>query len=210
MRGNELIYVGDPMCSWCWGISEVIEQLRVEYRDVMGFRMVLGGLRPGETEPMDVRMAEFLARHWRKVEKTTGQPFNHDLLASRTFVYDTEPPSRAVRVADALHPGMAFPFFQAIQEAFYVRNADTNLLQTYLALCPRFGFDLEAFEAMYNSSGMLAATQEDFRLSTSLGIRSFPTVLVRMENECHMIAMGYSTFEDLKQEIDYLLAAERI
>jgi putative protein-disulfide isomerase len=210
MLGNELIYLGDPMCSWCWGISEVIGQLRAEYRGQMGFRLVLGGLRPGETEPMCKQLAHFLGRHWLDVARVTGQPFNHDILDSRSFVYDTEPPSRAVRAADALDPGLAFPFFQAIQEAFYVHNADTNLLSTYLTLCTRFGLDQAAFEACYNSSEMLAATQEDFRLSTTLGVRSFPSVLVRIETEYHMIAMGYSPFQDLKREIDLLLVAERI
>ena len=207
MRGNELIYVGDPMCSWCWGISEVIEELRQQYAGVMGFRMVLGGLRPGETEPMDDCLARLLAQRWQEVAHVTGQPFNHALLASRTFVYDTEPPSRAVRVADALQPGLAFPFFQAVQEAFYVRNADTNLAATYLDLCPAFGLDRGEFEALYHSGAMLAATQEDFRLSTMLGVRSFPSVLVRVGEECHLVAMGYSPLVELQLEIETLLAA---
>lgn len=198
------------MCSWCWGISDVIEQLRMAYREAMGFRMILGGLRPGETEPMDDSLARMLATRWKEVAQATGKPFNHALLASRTFVYDTEPPSRAVKTADAMQPGLAFPFFQAVQEAFYVRNADTNLLATYLELCPAFGLDPEAFEAFFKSGAMLAAAQEDFRLSTSLGLRTFPSVIVRIESECHLVSMGYSPFADLKREIDLLLAHERI
>jgi len=41
-----LWYFADPMCSWCWGFSPVIETLRDEYRERMKTALVLGGLRP--------------------------------------------------------------------------------------------------------------------------------------------------------------------
>ncbi len=27
----EFIYVGDPMCSWCWGFSPALEQMGTRY-----------------------------------------------------------------------------------------------------------------------------------------------------------------------------------
>ncbi|MFQ5523922.1 MAG: DsbA family protein, partial [Acidimicrobiia bacterium] len=40
---TKLIYVGDPMCSWCWGFAPEIEDLADEYP----VEVVVGGLRPG-------------------------------------------------------------------------------------------------------------------------------------------------------------------
>ena len=198
------------MCSWCWGISEVIEQLRNRYQSQMRFKLVLGGLRPGETEPLNDNQVAFLDNRWREVAAATGQPFNHSILQNRSFVYDTEPPSRAVRTADALQPGIAFPFFQAIQEAFYVHNKDTNNWQTYVDLCPQFGIQTSEFLPMYLSGGMFAATQEDFRLAVRLGVTSFPSVLMRIGKEYDQISMGYASFQDLCHEIDLLLPAKAI
>ncbi len=42
---KELIFVLDPMCSWCWGFAPVIEQLRETQADNYNFSLVMGGLR---------------------------------------------------------------------------------------------------------------------------------------------------------------------
>ena len=43
---TEIIYVGDPMCSWCWGISPQLNALeRYGKQQGIPFRLVLGGLR---------------------------------------------------------------------------------------------------------------------------------------------------------------------
>ena len=45
---EEIIYVGDPMCSWCWGISPALNRLQVAARrDGIPYRIIMGGLRPG-------------------------------------------------------------------------------------------------------------------------------------------------------------------
>ncbi len=41
----ELIYVGDPMCSWCWGIAPQLDTLVRTHPDIP-LRIVVGGLRP--------------------------------------------------------------------------------------------------------------------------------------------------------------------
>jgi len=42
---KELIFIIDPMCSWCWGFHPVIEELRQKYTDTYKFSLVVGGLR---------------------------------------------------------------------------------------------------------------------------------------------------------------------
>ena len=57
---NEIIYIGDPMCSWCWGISPALIQLRNHFAKDMAFRIVVGGLRPGGGDPWNDQMKEFI------------------------------------------------------------------------------------------------------------------------------------------------------
>jgi putative protein-disulfide isomerase len=52
MDGLHFVYFADPMCSWCYGFAPVMRQLRQRYGDVAQVRPVMGGLRPGTTEPM--------------------------------------------------------------------------------------------------------------------------------------------------------------
>ena len=46
------VYVGDPMCSWCWGFAPALEQLERRYG--LPLKVVMGGLRTGpQAELMD-------------------------------------------------------------------------------------------------------------------------------------------------------------
>ena len=52
MRQPHLVYFADPMCSWCWGFAPVINAIRGRYGERLPVRLIVGGLRPGTTEPM--------------------------------------------------------------------------------------------------------------------------------------------------------------
>ena len=91
-----LWYFADPMCSWCWGFAPVISAIKEAYADRLKGALVLCGLRPGTTEPMTAALREEILHHWHEVHRRTGQPFIFDDAMPAGFVYDTEPPSRAV------------------------------------------------------------------------------------------------------------------
>ncbi|HUJ74784.1 MAG TPA: hypothetical protein VL359_07990, partial [bacterium] len=73
-----LYYFGDPMCSWCWGFRPVLEQVDREYPELRRVT-VLGGLRGGSAGPMSDELARMIQGAWRRIEETTGQPFDHGL-----------------------------------------------------------------------------------------------------------------------------------
>ncbi|MEO1653156.1 MAG: DsbA family protein, partial [Bacteroidota bacterium] len=137
MKSTELIYVGDPMCSWCWGAALEITQLKTHYSEEFDFRLLLGGLRPGTTHPWKASQRQYLRKHWEEIAHMTGQPFRFDILAEEGFIYDTEIPSRAVYVCRLIAPDKEFSFFKAVQFAFYAQNKDTNQLETYLDICKK-------------------------------------------------------------------------
>jgi putative protein-disulfide isomerase len=100
MTSMDLIYVADPMCSWCYGFAKPMEALLAEPGVARPLRLalVMGGLRPYTTEPLPAHQAEEIFEHWRHVHEATGQPFApapHTALHREGFVYDTEPASRA-------------------------------------------------------------------------------------------------------------------
>jgi hypothetical protein len=73
-----LWYFADPMCSWCWGFAPVIEQVREAFHERTKIALVLGGLRPGTTEPMSPQAREDILHHWRQVHELSGQDFRFD------------------------------------------------------------------------------------------------------------------------------------
>lgn len=47
-----LVYVGDPMCSWCYGFGQELSKALAQ-RLEMRLDIVTGGLRAGGTEVLD-------------------------------------------------------------------------------------------------------------------------------------------------------------
>ena len=205
-KQKELIYFGDPMCSWCYGFAPELKALRDHYTEEVDFKMVMGGLRPYEQEAMDQKMKGFLREHWDHVFEASGQPFSYDLLEPDTsFVYNTEPACRAVVTMLHLKPEVALEFYDAIQKVFYAENKDTNELQTFVDLLPEFGVDAAAFKAFYEGEQGQNATKHNFQTAAQFGIRGFPSVVLRIDEQYYMVSNGYAKKEALIGNVERAL-----
>ncbi len=199
-----LIYVGDPMCSWCYGIANELEDLYASLGDKVDYELVLGGLRPYNTETM-ADLGDFLKHHWEDVEKASGQAFSYEILQKTDFVYDTEPPSRAVYIVRKEHPEKALAFFKAIQKAFYLENQDTHDVNTYLSILQKMDLKIEDFESKFNSQESKKAVKQDFRRAGTLGVSSFPSIILRAGGMTTPIAVGFSTKDNMEERINKVL-----
>lgn len=200
----KLIYVGDPMCSWCYGIAPELKELSENMDKGIELQLIMGGLRPYNTETMR-ELGDFLSHHWEEVAQRSGQKFDYSILKDHSFVYDTEPPSRAVLVARQLMPEQEFAFFKAVQTAFYQHNKHTGKLETYLALATTFGMDTKAFKAAYESDALKQAVRKDFDAAAHLGARSFPTIILQKGEEYFLIARGYAKAEVMLQRVQKVM-----
>ncbi len=194
---ERLTYIGDPMCSWCYGFAPEIARVRDAFAGRIAVDVVTGGLRPHTREPMDERMRDFLRRHWHEVATRTGQPFDESQLARKGFVYDTEPACRAVVTARRLAPGRELGFFAAVQHAFYACGADMADPATYRHLAAAQGLDPDGFGKEFGSRAAAAATEDDFARTRALGVSGFPTLLVRAGDRHAVLCVGYARADDL-------------
>lgn len=201
-KNDALIYIGDTMCSWCHGISPELDQLKKDHPE-MDFRLIMGGLRPYNTEKA-IDMADFLKSHWVEIEARTGQPFSHDILKNPDFVYDTEPASRAVVVARMMNPAVEYEFFKAVQMAFYRDNLDTNKLATYLPIAKAFDLNEGEFTRLFESTEAKEKTNADFQLSQQMGIKGFPSIVLKKDGKFNLIANGYQKAENINKIINSL------
>lgn len=93
---HELIFVIDPMCSWCWGFHPVIETLREKHAKQYTFSLVVGGLRTTGQMVWNEQSKTYLKQNWDAVAKRTGQPFSPKLLHKAIFDYNTYPACKAI------------------------------------------------------------------------------------------------------------------
>ncbi len=200
---KQLIYVGDPMCSWCWGFAPVKRRIEEQCEGRAEVSLVVGGLRPFTTEPQDDQRKAFLREHWQEIGDKTGQPFAFHLLDRDDFVYDTELASRAAVVVRHLDgQAKALDFFSELQRAFYADNADVTEAATLTALARDFGVDGDAFAERLETEEMRQATIEDFQLARSLGVTGFPTVVVKDDQGYAYLTVGYQPYEQLGSLLD--------
>ena len=206
MTSPVLWYFADPMCSWCWGFSPVIETVRETYRERMAIALVLGGLRPGETTPMTATAREDILHHWHQVKARTGQAFQFDNALPDGFVYDTEPASRAVVAIGGLDPTLIFPLFKAIQTAFYAEARDVTQTRVLTDLATGLGVDASRFLPSFDSEAARSKTRAHFQHARQAGVRGFPTVILQRDAQLFPICNGAQPLDDVRSAIDACVA----
>lgn len=197
-----IIYVGDPMCSWCWGIAEELEQLKTALQEDYDFQLIVGGLRPGGGDEWNATFKDFLREHWTHVTEKSGQAFSFDLLEKEYFNYDTEPSCRAVRVVRDIAPEKEFAFFKAVQYGFYYKNEDPKAVSFYQSICKEMNISFEDFSGKFQSDTYKKLVREDFAKPAEMGIRGFPSIVLKKGEQLYLIASGYAEFEQMKARIE--------
>lgn len=202
-------YFGDPLCSWCWGISNEIKLLRERYEGILDFEIVLGGLRPGGGDVWNDEFKEFLRKHWNHVALASDATFNHDILKLETFDYDTEPPARGVVVIKFIHPEKAFDFMRAVSHRFYVLNQDPSDDEFYRPICDEMDIDFGAFRVLFHSQKMRQETLNEFQRARDFDVKGFPTVLLEHKKRYTVITRGFNIAARLEERIQYTLDKSR-
>ncbi len=197
-----LIYVMDPMCSWCWGFAPVLQAL-AEQAAAHGVatQLVVGGLR-SERTPLDAAGRERIQTYWHAVQQASGQPFDFQRGLPAGLIYDTEPACRALVAARQLDGGRCLPLAQLIQQAFYTEGRDVTQAQQLVELAETAGFAREAFAECFDSHATREATRADFDWVQNLGIAGFPTLLAERDGQLALLTNGYQPLPPLAGLLD--------
>ena len=170
MTAPHLIYFADPMCSWCYGFSPVMEDIRRAFGRALPVRLVMGGLRPGTETPMTQEAKDSLRGHWVHITEATGLPFGGAVLDDPGFLYDTDPAARAVVRVRRDNPEGAIAYLGRLQRAFYAE--DRNITRPEV----------------------LAELAADYGVSQRAGVTGFPTLVAGpgAEGTYGVVTRGYN------------------
>lgn len=200
MSAMEFVYVGDPMCSWCWGFAPTIEAMARRY--TIPIRVVVGGLRPGpNAQELTEHYRGVLAHHWEQVAGASGQPFDHRFLERDGWVYDTELPAIAVVAMRSRSPEHTLEFFTRLQRAFYAESVDVTDPSVYADLIEGFPVDAESFAVDLADENMKKLAWRDFSEARSLGVSGFPALLFHDGDTWAVATKGYMPYETLEPAI---------
>jgi len=193
-----LLYVMDPMCSWCWGFAPVAAALIAQARDAgIQTRLVPGGLRSGSSA-LDASTRRYILEHWQAVAEATGQVFRFEEALPDGFVYDTEPACRALVAARAIDAARAWSLLDLIQQRFYQHGEDVTRPVQLVNLAEQAGFDRAAFAEAFTRADTRMATAADFSWVQDLGIAGFPTLLAERNGQLALLTNGYQPLDRLQ------------
>ena len=196
----KLLYIADPMCSWCYGFGP---QLRALLGELPGtpVEVVMGGLRPFNREPMSEPFRAMLREHWTHVHEASGLPLAPAALEIDGFVYDTEPACRAVVTVRSIDPARVLDFLAAVQAAFYRDARDVTRAIVLSDIAAECGLARETFLRALESDEMREATRGDFSTSQRLGVGGFPTLAAGIGEQLYLVSSGFSTAGVLRERL---------
>jgi len=86
---RRLIYVHDPMCSWCWAFRPVWASIRAALPEGLEVRNLLGGLAADIREPMPMELQRGICRIWQTIQqRVPGTEYNFDFWERCRFARD--------------------------------------------------------------------------------------------------------------------------
>lgn len=209
---HQLLYIADPMCSWCYGFGPELEGLMHALPEAK-LDIIVGGLRAYNTEVLTDDKRNTILGHWQHVAEASGLPFSEQGMRQVGFIYDTEPACRAVVAARALLDDgsgqVLLAVFHAIQRAFYAEGADITNEQilarvAVASLNQQLGdgsFDEASFIETLQAPTTRNEARGDFEQCQRWGIRGFPALLLLHDNALHSVAAGYTKTANLLDAI---------
>ncbi|MFT6857085.1 MAG: putative protein-disulfide isomerase [Cyclobacteriaceae bacterium] len=206
---GKIIYVGDPMCSWCYGISKHLILLKNHFSNIE-FNIVVGGLRPGGGDIWDEQFKIFIQHHWKEVNEKSGQLFGNKLFDKKSFNYDTEPSCRAVVASRPWTKHNELAFFEAVSSHFYLDNEDPSEISFYKPICDLFEIPFDDFIKTFESEETKYITAQEFQLNRQWGVKGYPTVLFKYEKELFQINNGYTEFDQMRTTIHEILSKQSV
>ena len=204
---TKIYYVMDTMCGWCYGFSDVINQVHEKYKNDLDFTILPAGMWIDENvKTMDGNLSHFMKTHNVTITKLTGKKFGNEfeknVLESNGVVLDSLPGAKAVAIMQAVKKEKTFEYLKEIQNAFYVHGKDTNDWQLYENIAYNFGVPKEIFKKEYYSNQNSKTLSDSFALAEKLGVSTYPSVVAVRDGKVQLISEGYMPLRELEVILD--------
>lgn len=198
-----LIYVHDPMCSWCYGFESTRRQIFDALTGQLRIRRLLGGLAPDSNEPMPEATRAMVRQAWERIEQMIpGVRFNYQFWENNEPRRSTYPANRAVIAARAQGEHFDPAMTARIQQAYYLEAKNPSDNDTLVELAQEIGLDRERFERELTAESTQRRLEQEIASARAMGIDSFPSLAVEFEAGIRHIRLDYNNPSAMLREIE--------
>ena len=206
------IYCYDAYCGWCYGFSNVINLIAKEYTNNFEFEVLSGGMILPE-KPVSIEVtAHYIQQAYKTVEEYTGVKFGEDYLwhINNPELSDWFPnslkPAIALCIFKEYYPERQIEFATDLQYALHFEGRDLTDDEAYKHLLEKYSINEETFYTKLKSDEYKEKAEYEFALCKQLQVTGYPCVLIQLsETKFHLIARGYTPYNDLKTRINTLI-----
>ena len=197
-----LLYIHDPMCSWCWGFRPAYDALVCSLPEGVQVSRIVGGLAPDSSEPMPAEMREYLSQTWRTIQaRIPGTRFNFDFWTDCEPRRSTYPACRGVIAARQQGMKWDEKMTDAIQQAYYLEARNPSDDATLVAVAGEIGLDAVQFEADLVSQQTAQTLGDEIDYCRTLGVQGFPSLALFAENHAMRIAVDHTSWRNMLNDI---------
>ncbi len=207
-----LIYCYDAYCGWCYGFSPVITKISAEFKDECDIEVLSGGMIISEKAKHINVTAGYISEAYKVVEEHTGIKFGEDYLwhinnpDDSDWYPSSEKPAIALCIFKEYYPERQVEFAADLQYALHYEGRDLCDDEAYTHLLEKYSIQPEAFFTKLNSEEYKEQAYYEFALCKQLQVTGFPAVLLQInDSKFHLLARGYTTYEDLKERLETVL-----
>ncbi|GGG31786.1 DsbA family protein [Hymenobacter glacieicola] len=204
----ELLYISDPLCGWCYGMSPVVQRVQQEFAGRVEVSVLCGGMVTGAQVGPIREDWPYITGALEQVEQVTGVQFGAAFRAlgqEGSHVQDSEPPCRAIHAFRQLRQEQAAEFAHAVQRAYFQEGADLNDLATYEPLAAAYGLDPSEFRQQLTRPEIIRGTQLEFAAVSKIGVQGFPTTILRVGSQGYVLARGFQPYESFRTDLEEAL-----
>lgn len=155
---------------------------------------------------MGDQLRAYLHGVWGQVHERTGRPFDKDAIDryAEGWIYDTSMPCQALIAMRKMSPPQEFPFFGALQTAFYRDAQDLTDPDVYPPILDNFKVIQDHFLKLMHAPETAEEVAADFRRTRAMGARGLPCLFVSDGDSVTMVARGFQKARMIRNTLDVL------
>ncbi|HKI74578.1 MAG TPA: hypothetical protein VJ998_08040 [Pseudomonadales bacterium] len=196
MMTANILFVTDPLCSWCWGTLPEVESTRATLEGEAEFDLIMAGLQVGGAQGLAEFNKQQLQALWQEVGSVTGQTLSGKI--PENFIYHSEIACRAVEIARKQCGGPPWKFFHALQAAFYLKGQD---ICDAAVLAPLLGLSQVETAGLLRSAEYVDAARANILRAKDLSAIALPSIYLNDRLVCG----GYVTADQLVSDLRHRL-----
>jgi putative protein-disulfide isomerase len=207
-----LIYCYDAYCGWCYGFSNIMQQVFKKHKTNFYFEVLSGGMVLPEKPVPIANTASYIKSASRRVEDLTGVKFGEDYLwhinnpDKSDWFPNSEKAAIALCIVKEIYPEKQIAFASDLQYALHFEGRDLTDDEAYKHLLEKYKIDPNFFYEKLKSEEYKDKAHYEFSLCKQLKVTGFPMVFIQSnESKFYLVAKGYTSFENVDGRIQNIL-----